>query len=372
MSVFHRSWFKIGLAAVLLAASLIVVLAGCGGAAGTKSTGTAKSTATPSSTGTAKSTSTQSNKNTGGLTSIEAPKLVWPDVSKGFGGDAVLWRLAPVKDKNSTTMMLDPNWQHNDRSAAWFLWYADPAGEDWFLIGISGTKVAYKDIGTRGSAMTMDSSWPRQCTAFSMKDAAAAAAKQGANLDAVTWVEFNCDYPASDFRRKPSWVFACSETLANGGTLDYRMFVNAMTGAVAGALNVRDEKMALPIDRQALQATRAVNHQADLEQFFSFISKGDAVTAVRQLAYQAAPNEATANMWLANFQSIKSLKVVSIEQANLEQWTDEWESYKVTLDIATSEPPDKYGWENGRNVRWVTLIPQGGGSWKVAELAQSP
>jgi hypothetical protein len=79
-----------------------------------------------------------------------------------------------------------------------------------------------------------------------------------------------------------------------------------------------------------------------------------------------------AQQWLANFQSLKSLTVVSVEQVNLEQWTEERESYKVILDVTTSESLEKYGWENGRNIRWVTLIPQGGGPWKVSLLAQSP
>jgi hypothetical protein len=308
----------------------------------------------------------------GGLTSIEAEQLGWSEAKKVFK-DSVLWRIAPIKESDSATMSLDTDWQNNDRSSAWFIWYADASGEDWFMESIQGKKIASKDIGTRSfSAMTMPSSWPRQSTAISMKDAALAAKAQGANLNSITWIEFTCDYENSDFRSRPLWVFACSEPLDAGGTLDYRVFVDALTGAVAGAINDRDERMALPIDIEALQKPRTVNHEEDLRQFFSFIEKGDPISAVRQLAYEASPNDATASQWLANFQSLKSLKVVSVEQVNLEQWTDEWESYKVVLDVTTSELPEKYGWENGENFRWVTLIPQGGGAWKVASLAQGP
>jgi len=123
---------------------------------------------------------------------------------------------------------------------------------------------------------------------------------------------------------------------------------------------------------QEPQKTQSVKHQEDLLQFFSFISDGDFTLAVRQLAVQAAPNDAMSRQWLANFQSLKSLKVVSVEQASLEQWTDEWECYKVTLDVTTGEPPEKYGWENGQNIRWITLIPQGGGFWKISAIAMSP
>ena len=93
---------------------------------------------------------------------------------------------------------------------------------------------------------------------------------------------------------------------------------------------------------------------------------------MRQLASSASPNETAAQMWLTNFQSLSALTVVSVEQVSLEQWTAEREFYKVTLDVQSSEPPEKYGWEKGRNIRWVELIPQGGGAWKVSALSSSP
>jgi len=205
-----------------------------------------------------------------------------------------------------------------------------------------------------------------------MKDAANAAAAQGAELAALTWTEFTCDYPASDVRSRPVWVFAFSETLTSGGTLNYRVFVDGITGTVLLALNDRNERVDLPIDREALQKPRTDNHEKDLRQFFGFISTGEPEWAVRQLAYAASLDEAAAQMWLANFRSLSSLTVVSVEQASLEQWTAEREFYKVTLDVRTSELPEKYGWENGRNIRWVELVPQGGGAWKVSALSLSP
>jgi len=93
---------------------------------------------------------------------------------------------------------------------------------------------------------------------------------------------------------------------------------------------------------------------------------------VRQLSYQMSPDEATAQMWLANFKSLTSLKVVSIEQANLVQWTAQAEYYKVTLDITSSEPVETYGWENGDNVRWIKIIPEGAGDWKIDSISSSP
>jgi len=310
---------------------------------------------------------------TAGLTSVEAAGLAWPEAKKNFG-DAVLWRLAPVEERDATTMRLASDWQDTDRSTAWFVWYADPVGENWMMFSIRGKAIANRDIGTRSfSQMSMSADWPRERPAVAMKDAAKAAAAQGAELAALTWTEFTCDYQqAGDVRLRPVWVFAFSETLGSGGTLNYRVFVDGITGTVLLALNDRDERMTLPIDREALQKPRTDNHEKDLRQFFGFISTGQPEWAVRQLASAASPNEAAAQMWLTNFQSLSALTVVSVEQVSLEQWTAEREFYKVMLDVQTSEPPEKYGWEKGRNVRWVELIPQGGGAWKVSALSSSP
>jgi hypothetical protein len=309
---------------------------------------------------------------TAGLTSVEAAELVWPEAKKNFG-DAVLWRLAPVGERDSLTMQLASDWPDSDRSAAWFVWSADPVGENWMMFSIKGNTIASTDIGTRSfSTMAMGADWPRERPAVAMKDAAKAAAAQGADLSALTWTEFNCDFSASDVRNKPVWVFAFSETLDSGGGLSYRVFVDGITSTVLLAVNDRDERMVLPIDREALLKPRTDNHEKDLRQFFGFISTGQPEWAVRQLAYAASPDEATAQRWLANFQSLSALTVVSVEQASLEQWTAEHEFYKVTLDVRTSESPEKYGWDNGRSIRWVELIPQGGGSWKVAALSLSP
>ena len=317
-------------------------------------------------------TSTQPAGDSVGMTSIEAPQLVWPK-AKGNFGDAVLFRMAPIVNEESTELMLAGDWQKTGRSANWFIWYADADGEDWLLLGIKGSKLADTDIGTRSfSALTAGADWPREKPAVAIEDAAKAAAAQGANLDALTWVELACAYPAGEFADGPRWVFECSETTDSGFSLNYRIFVNAITGEVTGAINDRNEALALPIDLTSLEKPREENHQADLQAFFDLIIQKDWTFSIFQLSYNLAPDDASRQMWLANFQSLDSLALVSIEPVNLVQWTDEWEIYKVVLKITTGEPVDKYGWENGENTRWMTIIPQGAGNWKIEAISSSP
>jgi hypothetical protein len=158
----------------------------------------------------------------------------------------------------------------------------------------------------------------------------------------------------------------------SGNTVTYSMLVSALTGEVLAAVNDRDEKMDLPIDLDALEETKAEDHRQDVLEFFSFIGTDDPSWAVRQLSSALSPDEASAQAWLANFASIDSLTVVAIEQARLEEWTSEWECFKVTLQVETQETPDKFGWDNGSNTRWVTIVPQGAGAWKINAFDSNP
>jgi hypothetical protein len=380
-------------ACLFVSMTVLFLLPGCGrdaGTAGMRKDGTAAAgqgvsdgNATGTSSGDVEtsgasardesSANAKEELNSGGLTSVEAAELVWPKAKSNFK-DAVLWRMAPVKDKESTRMMLDAEWRTNDRSAAWFIWYADPVGEDWLMFTVEGKKQTGVDIGTRSfSALQgVPPEWPRERPAVSMKEAASKAAAQGANLEQLTWVEFNCAYGDADVQGRPVWAFSCSETTKSGGALNYSVFIDAISGDVVGAVNERNESMSLPIDLNALEKPRTEDHRKDIETFFSFIAKGDPIWSVRQLSSAMAPDEATGQAWTDNFKSLKSLKIVSIEQARLEEWTSEWETYKVTLEAATDESPEKYGWENGLNIRWITIVPQGAGAWKVDALASNP
>ena len=307
----------------------------------------------------------QGNKTVSGLTSIEASRVAY-DKIKGNFEDAVLFRAIPVDDKNSTNPLLDKNWYENDTSGGWFFWFADNNGVDWIMVAIKGKSIVNVDIGTRSfSAMTMPVDWPRESFKVSMKEAGLKAKSQGADLDTLTWIEFDCHIS------KPLWVLRFSEVLGDS-TLNYTILIDGINGSVWKAYNDKSEDIALPIDREALQKTRKENHENDLKTFFDLLSKKDFDFTIFQLAYDLRPNDASAQMWKENFQSIKSIKVISIELHRLPEWTVEREYYKVTLDIKTDEPPEKYGWENGVNVRWITIIPQGAGHWKIEEFSTSP
>jgi hypothetical protein len=361
MSIWQKKTCRCYLAGTIAILMVSLILTGCGLRISSKTDQTSKSSEKTGQT-------TTQPANPGGLDSIAAAALAYEKAAKVFD-DAVLWRMIPTNDGDSTQMLLDTSWQGNDRSAAWFIWYADAAGENWMMYTIKGKKITGTDIGTRDfTAMSMPAEWPRQKLPVSMKDAAAAAAGQGANLDNLSWLEYSC----KGLENRAAWIFSCYDVTKSGSTLNYKIYVDAVTGEVLAARNDRNDGMALPIDLDKLEETRATDHQADVLKFFSFITKKDPIWSVRQLSYKLCPNEAAGQAWLANFQSLDTLDVVKVEPVRLAEWTDEWEIYKVTLKVTTAAKPDQYGWENGTNIRWITIIPQGAGAWKVEEIATNP
>ena len=87
-------------------------------------------------------------------------------------------------------------------------------------------------------------------------------------------------------------------------------------------------------------------------------------------------NDSQKQAWAVQFNAINSLKVINVEPSMKEEWTETKHSYKLTLDItmnpsSANEPIPYFGWENGQNIRWVTLVKEGK-MWRVEGLATGP
>lgn len=109
------------------------------------------------------------------------------------------------------------------------------------------------------------------------------------------------------------------------------------------------------------------SQQAVALQFMGFLASGKAADALSMMD----ASDQTKQMWLTNFQSIKSLKVKKTEEAFKEEWTPERQVFKFILDVSVTPAGEQIGWENGTNFRWVTL-QKTGGKWLVHELANNP
>jgi len=110
-----------------------------------------------------------------------------------------------------------------------------------------------------------------------------------------------------------------------------------------------------------------------IRNFVALVEEGKADKAALMMKVK---DESELQTWAVHFNAINSFKLLKIEKANEESWTDNKHIYKVVLDVvmnpsSASAPIPYYGWQNGENTRWITL-EKVGDLWKIAEIATGP
>jgi len=97
--------------------------------------------------------------------------------------------------------------------------------------------------------------------------------------------------------------------------------------------------------------------------FLGLIAEKKIPEAVGILSANASPDEASKQMWGVNFNSIKKLTIKNIEGSE--------DTFKVTLDLEVNNPGE-YNWENGENLRWITVSKNPNNDWKIDSIATGP
>lgn len=113
-----------------------------------------------------------------------------------------------------------------------------------------------------------------------------------------------------------------------------------------------------------------------ISSFFTLIETKRPSDAVTMMASSITDDDSLKQAWAVQFNDIDSLKVISVEPSMREEWTETKHSYKLTLDVtmnpnSANAPIPYYGWDNGENIRWVTMIKEGK-MWRVEGLATGP
>lgn len=116
-----------------------------------------------------------------------------------------------------------------------------------------------------------------------------------------------------------------------------------------------------------------------IRNFVSQIEDGKADEAAKMMKINdQSPPQANSELqaWAVQFSNITSFKLLRMEKANENEWTDTKHIYKVVLDVwmdprSADAPIPYYGWQNGENTRWLTL-EKVGNVWKIAEIATGP
>lgn len=107
--------------------------------------------------------------------------------------------------------------------------------------------------------------------------------------------------------------------------------------------------------------------------YTSLIDEQNIAEAVGMMNIQ---DDAVKQSWGVYLDSFSSLTLKRIDPYNKNEWTDTHETFQVLFAAqmkpeAASAAIPNYGWENGDNVRWVS-ISKVNALWKIAEIATGP
>ena len=110
--------------------------------------------------------------------------------------------------------------------------------------------------------------------------------------------------------------------------------------------------------------------------FINLIDEGKTSEAVMMMTSNITNDDSTKQAFGVQYNAMESVKVIKIEESSKADWTETWHQYMVSLDVvmnpnSSGGPIPYYGFEKGDNIRFITLIKEGG-QWKIEGLATGP
>jgi len=128
----------------------------------------------------------------------------------------------------------------------------------------------------------------------------------------------------------------------------------------------------LPVAASPLPLTVPLRTSADAAYlFFALINEHRLQDALGMMDAEMVPNETAAQAWAVGFNTIASVRVAELRRWESAGWNADQHRYKAILHITLKPGATYYGWENGVNVRWLTLQHHGM-RWKMHEIATGP
>lgn len=111
--------------------------------------------------------------------------------------------------------------------------------------------------------------------------------------------------------------------------------------------------------------------------FFGLINEKRIPEAIAMMDKVMVDDDSSKQAWGVQFNSLSEIKIENIEPSIKEEWTDTTQTYRVNLTLkvdpgAASAPIPYYGWENGKNIRWVGLNKNAGNLWRIAFIGTGP
>jgi len=111
--------------------------------------------------------------------------------------------------------------------------------------------------------------------------------------------------------------------------------------------------------------------------FFGLINEKRIPEAIAMMDKIMVGDDSSKQAWGVQFNSLSGIEIEKIEPSMKEEWTDTAQSYRVDLTLkvdpsTASAPIPYYGWENGKNIRWVGLNKNAENLWRIAFIGTGP
>ncbi len=114
-----------------------------------------------------------------------------------------------------------------------------------------------------------------------------------------------------------------------------------------------------------------------IDTFFNLIDRDRAGEAVDMMSTANIPNDGVKQAWAVNFNAIQSVGIKKITPTLESDWTEDRRIYQVILNLQMKPtatlalPIPNYGWDNGENTRWISLVKVEG-KWYIDGIATGP
>jgi hypothetical protein len=134
--------------------------------------------------------------------------------------------------------------------------------------------------------------------------------------------------------------------------------------------NIQEVKKSGENNVPLLQGKDIVNN------FFNLIKEGKASDAVMMMSKNIINDDSVKQVYIQQFEAMKQLKIISIEESSKSDWKENWQQYMVTFDVwmdpsSENAPIPYFGYENSTNTRFINLVKENN-VWKIEGIATGP
>jgi hypothetical protein len=111
--------------------------------------------------------------------------------------------------------------------------------------------------------------------------------------------------------------------------------------------------------------------------FFELIKEKRIPEAISMMDQESVKDEATKQQWAVQLNNLIYPVVKNIKPSMKEDWTKNEETFQVNINLevakdAANAPIPYFGWENGDNIRFITLRKNAQNIWKIVGIATGP